>query len=84
MTVVLAYQGIPSNRQEAEAKLRRTLPDVVFTRKTSTVLEGQLSDDQVQQVTQDNCWRVVTPSYAEVRKPALNLQRMRAKLSGDK
>lgn len=84
MTVVLSYTGVPSQRASAEAQLRRTLGDVALTRKTSDIFEALLDNDQLQTVERDPNWTVVTPSYAEIRKPDLNLSKIRDKLAGSK
>ena len=84
MTVVLAYQGAPSQRKEAQAKLCRVLPGVILTYKTGTVVEAQLNDDEVMRATSDANWRVIQPVYADIRKPTPNYQRLRAKLPDPK
>ena len=84
MTVVLAYKGVPSQRQEAEVKLRRALPGVVLTPKTTTIFEAQVEPAQVEEVVRSGFWRIVTPVYAEIRKPAYDFERLRAKLNARK
>lgn len=84
MTVVLTYQGAATQRQEAEAKLRRALPGVVLTHKTRTTLEGDLAPEQAQKVADEGVWRVSRPVYAEIHPPSVNLSKLRRKLAGAK
>lgn len=80
MTVVLAYDGEPSQRQDAEARLRRALPGVTLTCKTSTLLEVPLEPSELEEVLREGGWHIVQTVYADIRRPALNLERVRAKL----
>lgn len=83
-TVVLKYRGEQSQRQEAEARLRRTLPGVTLTSKTSTTIEADLKPDQVDQLTGGVDWQVSQPVYAEIRPPVTNLSKLRQRLAGKK
>jgi len=83
-SVVLVYRGIPSQRKTAEARLRSHLPGIVLTPKASTLLEAQVDDSQAVMLEQDPDWAVSRPTFAEIRKPAINLKNMRAKLSGNR
>jgi hypothetical protein len=82
--VVLTYTGVPEKRQLAEAKLRSSMPGLVLTPKTSTLIEAQLDDSQISLLVQDPNWAVSEPVCAEIRRPAMNLKNARAKLSRDR
>lgn len=84
MTVVLAYEGVPSQRQEAEAKLRSAVPGIVLTRKTSNIVEAQVEASDVEQLIRSGVWRIVTPVFADIKKPAYDLSRLRAQFGSKK
>ena len=83
-SVVLIYQGAPSQRKTAEARLRSHIPGIVLTPKASTLLEVQLDDCQADMLAQDPDWAVSKPTFAEIGRPAINLKNMRAKLAGNR
>ena len=71
-SVVLTYTGSPGKKLLAEARLRRCVPGVVLTPKTSTLLEALAKNPE---------WAVSQPTFAEIRKPVFNLKNARAKLA---
>ncbi|ODU18493.1 MAG: hypothetical protein BGP22_13235 [Variovorax sp. 67-131] len=80
-SVVLTYTGSPGKKLLAEARLRRCVPGVVLTPKTSTLLEAQLDDEQLAALAKNPEWAVSQPTFAEIRKPVFNLKNARAKLA---
>lgn len=82
--VVLTYQGSAAGRLSAEDDLRRQVPGIVLTPKTSSHMEAQVEEDQVPLLLRVANWSVSLPTFAEIRPPAINLQNMRAKLSGSR
>jgi hypothetical protein len=80
-SVVLTYTGSPGKKLSAKARLRRRVPGVVLTAKTSTLLEAQVDEEQLAALEQNPEWAVSQPTFAEIRKPAFNLKNARAKLA---
>lgn len=81
MTVFLAYTGDPAQREEAHTKLRHSLAGIVFISKASDIVEAQMEPSAVQQIDHLSAWKSITPAYADIEKPPLNLARMQAKFA---
>lgn len=79
---VLTYLGAPSLRGPEEARLRARFPLLKLFRRTSTVLEAQYEDGQMD-IGSDlgSSWRVSPMSFAEVDAPRINLSTLRQRLS---
>lgn len=80
-SIVLTYTGSPGKKLSAEARLRRCVPGVVLTPKTSTLMEAQVDDEQLAALQQNPEWTISRPAFAEIRKPVFNLKNARAKLA---
>lgn len=84
---VFKFMGFPDQRSQALERLRGQLPpDALVTPKTSTLVEVRLPGPEATSMLPmlqrefASLWDVATPSYAEIRPPAINWGMVRDKL----
>ncbi|WP_339526456.1 hypothetical protein [Pseudomonas sp. EL_65y_Pfl2_R96] len=78
-SVVLTYKGPPSLRKEAESRLRQKLGGADFVCRATDLFEAQVDERQLSIIADESLWQVTFPSYAEIRKPGTNWNKLREK-----
>jgi len=78
--MVLTYKGPAAARAAALVRLRQVLPSAVLTPKTSTLVEAQMSEEEIALVIGTGDWDVSPMTFADVRPPMLDLSDLRRKL----
>jgi len=84
---VFKFIGFPDQRSQALEQLRGQLPpDALVTPKTSTLFEVRFPGPEATSILPmlqrefGSLWDVATPSYAEIKPPAINWGMVRDKL----
>ena len=78
-SVVLTYKGPSSERKEAELRLRQKLDCTDFVCRATDLFEAQVDERQLSIIAGESQWQVTFPSYAEIRKPGTNWNKLREK-----
>lgn len=80
-SVVLTYKGPPSEQKDAESRLRRKLGGADLVCRATNLFEAQVDEQLLSLIAGDSQWQLTFPTYAEIRKPATNLNKLREKLA---
>lgn len=78
-SVVLTYKGPPSERKDAESRLRLKLDGADLVCRATNLFEAQVDDRLLSIIAGDSQWQVSFPTYAEIRKPGTNWNKLREK-----